>query len=321
LPLNPRMKPLLAILILLYTSVQLTAQTKQEYYDKALELYDKENYKSALQQINLALRLDSVNLDYLFLKGNTLTSLKQYKEAYATFSRIIDITPHYAWAWNQRGLMLNTIQEFEYAIKDFTEGLKLSNPDSIQVSLYLNRGSAKINIRDFQGAYNDFKEAYKLDPTNIGVLNNLAAVCDEVGKGDSTLIFLNRILQIDSTFIGAYGNIGFKYQEMGDYTTAIKYFDKVLTLEPNEPLAFNNRAYNKYKQGDLKGALADVEKSLRLYPTNSYAFRNRALIYLAMKKNANACQDINKALELGFTTMYGDQMEKLKEEHCVKGKL
>lgn len=94
----------------------------------------------------------------------------------------------------------------------------------------------------------------------------------------------------------------------------------MLTLEPDEPLSYNNRAYNKYKLGDLKGALADVEKSIRLYPTNSYAFRNRALIYIAMKKNANACQDINKALELGFTTMYGDQVEKLKEEHCVKGK-
>lgn len=314
------MKQLLAILILLYTSLQLTAQTKQEYYDKALELYEKENFKTALQQINQALRLDSVNLEYLFLKGNTLTRLKQYNEAYATFSRIIEITPHYAPAWNQRGIMLNTIQEFEHAIKDFNEALKLSNPDSVQVGLYINRGAAKMNIRDFQGAYNDFKEAYKLDSSDIGALNNLAAVCDEVGKGDSTLIYLNRILQIDSTYIAAYGNIGFKYQEMGDYTTAIKYFDTVLTLEPDEPLAYNNRAYNKYKLGDLKGALTDVEKSIRLYPTNSYAFRNRALIYIAMKKNTNACQDINKALELGFTTMYGDQMEKLKEEHCVKGR-
>lgn len=75
------MKLLLAILILLHTSVQLNSQTKQEYYDKALELFEKENYKSALQQVNQALRLDSVNLDYLFLKGNTLTQLKILRQS------------------------------------------------------------------------------------------------------------------------------------------------------------------------------------------------------------------------------------------------
>src|SRR5688500_17524591 len=107
------MKSLFAFLILFYTSMTLSAQTKQENYNKALELYDKENYKSALQKINQALLLDSANIDYLLLKGNTLTKLKQYNDAYATFSIIIELQPNYAWAWNQRGLLLSTVQQFE----------------------------------------------------------------------------------------------------------------------------------------------------------------------------------------------------------------
>jgi tetratricopeptide (TPR) repeat protein len=183
------MKHLLAILLLLYTSVQLSAQTTKEYYDKALELYKGKNYKGALQQINQALLTDGANTDYLMLKANIQTRSKQYKDAYETLSHTIELHPGYAWAWNNRGLLLNTVQQFEDALQDFDHALQLDNPDSILVSLYVNRGTVKNNMRNVHGAYNDFMAAYKLDSTDIGIINNLAAVCVEVGLGDSTLIY------------------------------------------------------------------------------------------------------------------------------------
>lgn len=69
--------------------------------------------------------------------------------------------------------------------------------------------------------------AYQIDSLDLSVLTNLATVCDEVGKGELTLKYLHKVLELDSTFISAWGNIGFKYQQMGNYNKAITYFNKV----------------------------------------------------------------------------------------------
>ncbi|GAB2839691.1 tetratricopeptide repeat protein [Ferruginibacter profundus] len=311
------MKPflLLTFFVALFC-VHGTAQTKEAHYKKASELYDKADYSNCLKEVNAALRQDSTNSEYLFLKGNTLDRLEKYEEAFLTYSLLIKLYPKDAMALSQRGILLTSIQKPEYAIQDFTEALGFEKTDSVRLTLFINRGAAKINTRDFQGAYDDFFAAYQIDSLNIGVLNNLATVCDEVGKGDKTLYYLYRMIAIDSTFIGAYVNIGFKMQEMGDHKKAISFFDKALALDPKEPLSYSNRAFNKYKLGDLQGALNDINISIKLYPANSYAFRNRALILIAQKKQGDACKDIKEALRLGFTKMYGDEVEQMEVKYC-----
>ncbi len=306
---------LLFTLFLLF-SIPAYCQSQEELYRRASGFYDKGEYSKTIDNLNKALATDPVNSKFLLLKGNALEKLKKFQEAFDVYTSAINSNPKDSYLYNQRGLMLMKIQEPEYSIKDFSTALEFEKNDSLRLSLLLNRGSAKISMRNFHGAYDDFIAALQLDGSNIGVLNNLATVCDEVGRGDKTLSYLNKIIEIDSTFIGAYANIGFKYQEMGDHKTAITYFNKVLKLDPKEPLGYSNRSYNRYKIGELKGALSDINTSIKLYPANSYAYRIRALIYLAQKDNKNACKDIEEALRLGFTKKYGEEVEQLKRQHC-----
>lgn len=310
------MKNFLLLILLVSLNRISFGQGSNEYYKKASDFYDKEDYNNALININKALLSDSSNVKYLLLKGNTFEKAKKYQAAFDTYTLGINYHPTDGELYNQRGLLLQKVQETELSISDFTTALQFKNNDTLKLSLLLNRGVTKINVRDFQGAYDDFIDALQIDSLNIGTLNNLASVCDEVGKGDQTLPYLYKIIKIDSNFIGAYGNIGFKFQEMGDHTSAIKYFNKVLQLQPDEPLGYSNRAFNEYKLGDYKAALADINTSIKLYPANSYAFRIRALIFLAQKEKQKACSDIEESLRLGFTKMYGEEVEQLKKDHC-----
>lgn len=308
-------------LLILTTIATLTfaegnTQTADSLYSTAFKLYKKGDYKKALTLLEPALLSDSTNIDYLILKGNTLRSLKEFQAAYDIYSRLIELHPKESPGYNQRGLLLQQLMQTEESIKDFTAALAFEQTDLNRLTLYLNRGASKQTVRDFKGAYADYYEALKIDSLNIGALNNLAVVADEVGKGELTLVYLNKILRIDSTFAGAYGNIGFKYQEMGDYKTAISYFNKVISLDKNDPLGYSNRSFNYYKLKEYPNALADINISIKLYPSNSYAFRVRALIYLDLNQQQKACADLAEALRLGFTTMYGDEVEKLKQKHC-----
>lgn len=305
----------------IFCSVLSFAQTAQQFYDKAEQLYEQTDFTNALNQVNKALANDSTNLDYLLLKANSLFKLNEYKNSFTLFSKIIYLYPSNVRALNNRGILLGAIREFEYSIKDFDRALELEKIDTQKVALYVNRGSSKSGLRDFEGAYKDFMLAYQIDSLNIGTLNNLATTCDEVGKGNETLKYLFKILDIDSSFIGTYVNIGFKYQEDGNFSGAIEYFTKALQIDPEEALAYSNRSFNYYKLGDYKSALKDADHAIELYPANSFAFKNRALIFIAKKEFKKACTDLERAIELGFTQMYGPEVDELKVKHCTSSKL
>jgi tetratricopeptide (TPR) repeat protein len=292
------------------------AQDKHPAYEKAVELYDKKDFLNAVKQVNLALQKDSTNADYLMLKGSIFQAMEQIEQAFEIYSKAIFYNPDSVWLYNNRGLLLASMREEKLALRDFDKALSLKIADSVRLSLLLNRGAVKNNIRDFKGAYEDLMEGYRIDSLNISILNNLATIADEVGMGDQTLTYLYKVIKINPAFAGAYVNIGFKLQLMEKHKEAVTYFDKALELEPDEPLSYNNRGYSKLKLGDLDGAMKDVNKSIDLYPGNSYAYRNKALIYIARNDMKAACQQIEKSLQQGFTEMYGEEVEELRKKHC-----
>jgi len=310
------MKSILLILISFAVPGIVFSQAQQELYKQAEELNKQKEYQKALLLINKALRIDSVNLDYYDLKAESLTGLKKFDDAYFTITKAISLYPTKAYLYDRRAQLLATISENDAAIADYTKAMELAENDTMKHYFIVNRATAKIGKRDFNGAYDDLMTAYLFDSSQVATLVNLGSVCDETGRGDQTLGYLLKAIAIDSTLIGAIGNIGFKYQEMGDHKKAIEYFDKILRMDPNEPLGYSNRSFNKLKLNDIKGALIDINKSIQLYPSNSYAYRTRALIYIEQKQFGKACTDIQTSLDKGFTERYGDEVIKLQKKYC-----
>jgi tetratricopeptide (TPR) repeat protein len=292
------------------------AQSAEDYYKQADELSKNDKCDEAMRMINKALLLDSMNAEYYNLKAGCLQELKRYKESFAVYTKGIEKNPKESFLYNNRGNLLLTIAEFDYAVRDFSRAIDLATNDSVRRYSYTNRAAAKLSKRDFISGYNDLMTAYHMDSTDVATLINLGSVCDEIGKGDETLKYLLKAVELDPKAIGAYGNIGFKYQELGQYEKAIEYFNKILEMDPKEPLAFSNRSYNRYKLGDIKGAMEDINKSILIYADNSYAYRIRALIYIEMKDYDKACADLNKALDKGFTVTYGDEVNQLIKKYC-----
>lgn len=305
-------------LVLAFAGFPLFSQTASELLIKSREEAGKKDFRTALRTINKAIELDSLKSTFYLQKSYCLRELSEFQKAYDTYTIGIYRMPDSAALYINRGALLYAMKMFEEAIKDDSAAYKVAKTKEEKETALINLSSAKSAIRDFSGAYTALMEGYALDSTNVDILTNLSAVCDEVGREHETMKYLRKIIAIDSTNFGAYINMGFKYQHLGEHTKAIASFDKALRLQPDQPLAFSNRSYSKMEIGDLKGAMDDIEKSISLYPGNSWAYRNRGLIYIEMKKQGKACDDFQKALDLGFTKMYGDEAEKLKAKHCAK---
>lgn len=291
-------------------------QTAQEYFQQAQIYANDGNYKIAIDKLNNAIQIDATNPNYYDLLVDCYFESGAYQESFDMCGVGIYLFPETSIFYNKRAGILFEFYEIEDAILDYDKAIEYAEDDEYLSIYYSNRGGAKSKIGNHQGAYEDLLNSYALDSTNLGVLNNLGIVSDELGYDEESLKHLFKALELAPNYFPTYINIGFKYQEKGEHEKAIEYFDKALELSPNEAYAFSNRSYNKYKLGNLKGAMKDIEISIKLDFRNSYAYKNRALIYIAQKKYKKACEDIQLALDHGFTKSYGEEVLELQKKYC-----
>jgi tetratricopeptide (TPR) repeat protein len=253
---------------------------------------------------------------YYINKAQKLLDKKNYEEAMQVLTDGIKVLPDSANLYLTRGALLDAFTMHNEAIKDFSKGLEKAQDDQMKVHLLGNRGASKYKVRDFDGSYKDLTTGFRIDSTDLYILNNLALVCKERKNYDEALKYLFKVVETDSLNATAYMNIGFTYQGMNEHTKAMAYFDKTLELDPKMAFAYSNRAFSKLKTNDLKGAMKDINQSIKLNSINSYAYKNRALIYIEEKKYKEACADLAKANELGYTRQYGKEVNELISKYC-----
>lgn len=210
------------------------------------------------------------------------------QKSYDDYSKAISIYPDSALAYHYPAISFYKMLYSDEAIKDNTRSLELAIDDSLMMVCFSNRGNAKQQKRDFQGAFEDYTKAYLLDTNSIATLNNMATTLDELDRRDEAIKYFKKIIKIDSSFIGAHVNLGFQYNNIGKFKEALLCFNKALSIEKDEPLTLNNRGLTKYYLKDYEGALADINKSILIYSANAYAYNNRALVYLAQNKKEKA---------------------------------
>lgn len=304
----------LAVALSLIISATLFAQTEEA--EVAVRLGNEGKYKLALVEIEKAIAKDGQIATFYILKGEYQLGLEEYEKAMQTYSDAIARMPDSSNLYDARGVLATAFGLHTEAIEDFSKGYRKTQDVELKAHFLMNRGGSKIRIRDFEGAYEDLKKAYALDSTNLNIMNNLAAVCDEVGKPDENLDMLKKIIALDETYIPAIVNLGFKYQILGKHKEALEYFDKAVALDPEGPLGYSNRSFSKLQLGDIKGAMADINKSIKIMPSNSWAYKIRAMIYLEQGKTKKACVDLKTALDWGYTKQYGDEVQELLDANC-----
>ena len=310
------MQKIISFSLLFLFAIISVSQTAADYYKQGGAKMKEKKYADAVKLYSKAIDKCKDSSSYFVARGYAYFLLDKYQQSLDDYGTAIYLKSNNWKAYYCRSIALQRVGMFEEAIKDNNMAIMLTSNDTIKKECYLDNGTNRSFMRDFEGAYNDYMKALSYDSLDPNVYNNLATVMDDLGKPEKTLEYCLKAYSLDSSQIGPLVNIGFLYTKQEKYKEAIYYFDWALKKKPDEALAYSNRSYAKLKLGDLDGALEDINKSLKLYPSNSYAYRNRALVYIEMKKNNKACDDLEKAKELGFTKMYGNEVVTLIALNC-----
>lgn len=99
----------------------------------------------------------------LLRQGVKKVQRKDYAGAFADLNQIIQLDPEYHKAYYERGNLYFTLGEYQAAIENYTQAIDLQ-PDLYLIAYYRNRGLARTQIKDYQGAITDFSHALQINP-------------------------------------------------------------------------------------------------------------------------------------------------------------
>ena len=201
-----------------------------------------------------------------------------------------------ATAFYNRGNALRNKLEYDRAIADYDQAIKL---DSKDYDFYADRGWAYHQKGDFDRAIEDYSRAIGLDPDNARAFSMRGAAWQRKGDYDRAIKDNDEAIRIDPRNPLPYNTRGNDYREKGDYERALQDYAAALDLDPDNDLVFANRCYTRALAGRYDLALKDCNESVRLNPSgNWYALGRRGLVYFLMAQDEKAIADFNAALKI-----------------------
>ncbi|MCW3102733.1 MAG: hypothetical protein JWO09_1173 [Bacteroidetes bacterium] len=131
--------------------------------------------------------------------------------------------------YNQSLTAINA-KDYEKAISIMDEFIS-RYPDFKNVHMiYLNRGSAKSAMKDYEGAISDYNTAYAKDTTYAEAVRQRGYAKKMMGKPDAALADYELALKINPRLGNAYVNKAAVLKELGKMDESCKNYEKALEL-------------------------------------------------------------------------------------------
>ena len=207
-----------------------------------------------------------------------------------------------------RGIEKNKAKDFEGAIKDYTESIKL-NPSA---KTYIERAYSKADVNDTSGAISDLQRAIEIDPKNTAAYYGLGyykyfnedyygslSAFESRNKnlewtGNSTDLYVQFLMSKSLFQKDVYD------QSFSKIDWLIKNKDLTSVIDDNSILAeiYDLRGENYTKKDSLSHAMLDYEKAAELAPEQVLYQERIGDTYLKMNEYDKAIDFYNKAILL-----------------------
>jgi tetratricopeptide (TPR) repeat protein len=229
------------------------------YYFRATAKYELEEYSGCISDSSTAIDI-----------GLNIIKYDSDGEFTAASARSWTI-----YAYNGRGLAKRSKDNYQDALDDFDEALKLCQDDDVhhKKQIYYNMGLTKKDMGDDKGAADAFTSSIELSPEEIN----------------------------------PYYYRGLSRSQIREYDGALDDFSHVIdNVKKEEHLDFDlkrtylYRGILRIKIDDNEGALQDLTKAIEIDPEFARAHFGRGIVKQLTGNNQGAVDDFTQAIEKGF---------------------
>jgi tetratricopeptide (TPR) repeat protein len=258
-----------------------------------------------------------------------------YSVRIAVCTRVINAgklrKPDLVFAYRIRGFLYIQTKDFDRAIADFSDALKLDPNDA---DALVGRSTASRGKGDEGRAAADYAKAVKLNPAlvdavtcvdesgDVAIVACSRAIASEKMQGErlanlyqsrgieysnknqrdrARADFDPQAISINPNSFGTYNARGDDYRILKDYDHAIADLNRAIELNPAYAQGFKTRADTYRDKGDYDRAIADYSEAIRLAPNFAAAYYNRGTLYERKKDYARAIDDFSNAIRINPT--------------------
>ncbi len=170
-------------------------------------------------------------------------------------------TPFDAYEAAQKGLKFIQVEEYDNAVKAFTEVIKISKKYSPG---YSGRGMAYMNLKEYEKAIEDFDMAIKISRKSALNYKLRGEAYSALKNYNTAIKDFDRAIKKEPEMLGAYFERGNAFRNLDKYSEAIADYTKVIELDKGYLQAYNNRAVAYNKLNDLENMCLDIKKACDL---------------------------------------------------------
>jgi tetratricopeptide (TPR) repeat protein len=216
------------------------------------------------------------------------------------------------FAHNKRGLGFLDLQQYDKALADFDEAIRLLDFYS---DAYWGRAKAYAAKGEHARAAADETKAISLQPAPAGaIIRHTQGVMQMTRKRyDRAIDEFDRALKINPHYIKSLSGRGEAHLALGQNDRALSDFDRLVALAPTDAVAHNDKAWTLFKLGRLSEALESANTSTSLKRA-AYNVDTLARIEAAMGRHDAALASYRAAIDLGgakFVRLYQKGLKQL----------
>ena len=162
------MKYLNYILIILFVLniTNLEANDKNKKLDR---LFNDLKFKNATLSFEIEQKIwklwsthpSDKNLTTMLAEGSNLVNKQKFDQAIVVFSKVIDLDPKWAEAWNKRATVLYMVGEFQKSQDDIDKVLEL---EERHFGALAGQGLVNIQLENYEKAIMSYKKAQQIYP-------------------------------------------------------------------------------------------------------------------------------------------------------------
>ena len=156
------------ILFIFFLSISILSASERE--DKLDQLFIKLKNLNSETIVEIEQQIWSLwsthpsnqELTKVLAQGSELVLAQKYIEASQIFTRVIEIDPTWAEAWNKRATVFYLLQNYEASQKDIDEVLKL---EKRHFGALAGQGLVNIKLKNYEKAIKSYRQALEIYPT------------------------------------------------------------------------------------------------------------------------------------------------------------
>jgi tetratricopeptide (TPR) repeat protein len=185
---------------------------------------------------------------------------------------------------------LEALPYLDRAVKGYPESARAWNV----------RGIAHFEAANFQAAVEDFTQSIRIDSTGYKPFFNRANAYREMGRDFDAIQDYNIAIRFEPGLKDGYLNRGFMFFKTQVFGQAFEDFNQAVALDPTDVMAIYNRGRAALAIGEIAIAEQDFEEAIALSPDYALAHYWMGMVLIGREQKEEACARFLRAKNLGY---------------------